>query len=55
MAFLLGLTEKARKDGVQTESRRLQGVLGNERARVQSLEAELRVEKAQAEGNDAGM
>lgn len=53
VAFLLGLTKKVRQDRAQTESRRLQGVLGNERARVQSLEAKLRVEKAQAEGNDA--
>ena len=34
VAFLLGLTEKARQDGAQTKSRRLQGVLGKERARV---------------------
>ena len=55
VGFLLGLTEKVREDGAQTEARRLQVVVNTERARVQALEEELRVEKLRAEGNDAGM
>ena len=53
--FLLGLTEKAWEDGVQTEARWLQAVVNTEQAWVQSLEAKMHMEKLHVEGNDVGM